>query len=148
MPFSTVFQLYCGGQCTYPCFPGVVLTSTPHNILSKPLAAFPHNHCRNNGRGERGMNPVSMPIVNPRKEYWPIRGLNPQPPVLKSTMLPTELWDSAAAGTKKLYFYSIIVLIHVLKLQIYHNFCNFDFYPTLTLYSINAHFDASMKESF
>ena len=25
-------------------------TSTPHNILSKPLAAFPHDHCRNNRR--------------------------------------------------------------------------------------------------
>ena len=32
MPFSTVFQLYT-------CFPGVPLTSTPHNNLSKPLAA-------------------------------------------------------------------------------------------------------------
>ena len=49
-PFSTVFQLYRGGQCTYPCFPGVLLTSTPHNILSKPQAAFPLNHCRNNGQ--------------------------------------------------------------------------------------------------
>ena len=29
---------------------GVVLTSTPHNILSKPLSAFPHNTCRNNGK--------------------------------------------------------------------------------------------------
>ena len=50
MPFTTVLQLYHGGQCTSPCFPGVVLTSTPHNILSKPLAAFPHKHCRNNGQ--------------------------------------------------------------------------------------------------
>ena len=50
MPFSTVFQLYCGCQCTYPCFSGVLLTSTLHNILSKPLAAPPHNHCRNNGQ--------------------------------------------------------------------------------------------------
>ena len=48
-PFSTVFQLYHGGQCTYPCFPEVLFTSTPHNILSKPLASFPHNHCRING---------------------------------------------------------------------------------------------------
>ena len=24
-PFSTVFQLYRGSQCTYPCFPGVHL---------------------------------------------------------------------------------------------------------------------------
>ena len=36
MPFSTVFQLYHGGQCTYPCFPGV-------SVLPKPLAALPHN---------------------------------------------------------------------------------------------------------
>ena len=47
---STVFQLNRDGQCTYSCFPRVVLTSTLHNILSKPLAAFLHNHCRNNGQ--------------------------------------------------------------------------------------------------
>ena len=45
-----VFQLLHGGQCTYPCFPGVLLTSTPHNTFSKSLAALPHNHCRNNGQ--------------------------------------------------------------------------------------------------
>ena len=33
--------------------------------------------------GERGMNPVAMTIINPQKEYWPIRGLNQRPPVLK-----------------------------------------------------------------
>ena len=49
-PFSTVFQIYRGGECTYPCFPRVLLSSTPQNILSEPLAAFPHNHCRNNGQ--------------------------------------------------------------------------------------------------
>ena len=37
-------------QCTYPCFPGVLLASTPHNILSKPLAAFTNNNCRHNGQ--------------------------------------------------------------------------------------------------
>ena len=46
--FSTIFQLYRGGQCTYPCFPGVLLTSTPHNILTKPLIALPQNHCQSN----------------------------------------------------------------------------------------------------
>ena len=35
-------------------------------------------------RGERGVHPVSMTIINPRKEYWPSRGSN-QRPVLKST---------------------------------------------------------------
>ena len=68
MPFSTVFQLFCSGQCFYPCFPGVLLTGTPHNILSKPLAAFLYNRCRNNS-SERGMNTVTMTIINPRKEH-------------------------------------------------------------------------------
>ena len=30
---SIVFQLYRCGHCTCPCFPGVFLTRTPHNIL-------------------------------------------------------------------------------------------------------------------
>ena len=45
--------------------------------------------------GERGMNPVAMTIINPRKEYWPSRGSNQRLPVLKSATLPTELWGSA-----------------------------------------------------
>ena len=45
--------------------------------------------------GERGMNPVAMTIINPRKEYWPSRGSNQRPPILKSATLPTELWGSA-----------------------------------------------------
>ena len=28
----------------------IYITSTPHNILSKPLVTFPRNHCRNNGQ--------------------------------------------------------------------------------------------------
>ena len=45
--------------------------------------------------GERGMNPVAMTIINPRKEYWPSRGSNQRPPILKFTTLPTEVWGSA-----------------------------------------------------
>ena len=45
-PFSAVRQLYHSSQCTYTCFPGVLLTSTTHNIPSKQLAAFPQNNCR------------------------------------------------------------------------------------------------------
>ena len=78
-PFSTVFHLYHDGQCTCPCFPGVPLTSTLLNILSKPLAAFPHNQCRNNGSGERGINPVVMTFINPQKEYWTSWRLNRWP---------------------------------------------------------------------
>ena len=52
---SIVDWLYGVSRCfqqqyNYPCFPGVLLNSTPRNILSKPQAAFPHNHCRNNGQ--------------------------------------------------------------------------------------------------
>ena len=46
--FSIVFHLYRNSQCTYPCFSRVLLTCTPHNILSKALAAFPQNHHWNN----------------------------------------------------------------------------------------------------
>ena len=42
--FSTLFQFYRGGQCSYPCFPGIFFTSAANNRLSKPLAAFLHNH--------------------------------------------------------------------------------------------------------
>ena len=42
------------------------------------------------------MNPVAMTINNPKKEYCPTsQGLNQQPPVLKSCMLPTDLGVSA-----------------------------------------------------
>ena len=43
----------------------------------------------------RGMNPVAMTLVNPRKEYWPSRGSNKRPLVLKSCALPIEPWGSA-----------------------------------------------------
>ena len=42
--------------------------------------------------GERGMNPVAMTIINPRKEYWLSWGSNERPSVVKSAMLPAELW--------------------------------------------------------
>ena len=37
----------------------------------------------------------AMAVINPWKEYWPSRGSNQQLPVLKSCMLPTELWGWA-----------------------------------------------------
>ena len=100
MPFSTVFQLYCSSQCTYPFFPRVFLTSTPHNILSKLLPAFPHNHCETTDSGEREMNPVAMTITHLRKEYWPGWGSNQRPPVLKSAML-LELDENGEKFSKR-----------------------------------------------
>ena len=68
--FSTLFKLYRSGHSTYQCFPGILFTSAPHNILFKPLAAFPHNIVDTMESGERGMNPVAMTIISPRKEFW------------------------------------------------------------------------------
>ena len=43
--FQQYFSYIAVASAPYPCFPGILLTSTPHNSLSKPLAAFPHSHC-------------------------------------------------------------------------------------------------------
>ena len=45
--------------------------------------------------GESGINPVPMTTINLRKEYWPSRGSNQRPPLLKSATIPTEQWGSA-----------------------------------------------------
>ena len=96
--FSTVIQLYRGCQCTYPCFPRILLTSTRHNILSKPLAAFTHNHCLNNGqwweRNESCCNDYHQSSESILAE------LGIEPPVLKSATLLTELRGSAGTGLK------------------------------------------------
>ena len=55
-----LFQLYCGDQCTYPCFQGILFNSTQHNIFSKPPAAFPHSHVQTMDSGDAGMNLVTM----------------------------------------------------------------------------------------
>ena len=97
--FSTVFQLYHSSQCTYPCFPGVLLTNTPDNILSKPMAAFPQNHCRNY-RQPWERNESWCTIINHQKEYWPSWGSNQQLPILRSTTLRTEICGSARNSPK------------------------------------------------
>ena len=54
MPFSNIISVIMRQPFNYPCFPGVLFTICPHNILSKLLAAFQHNHCRiNEQRCER-----------------------------------------------------------------------------------------------
>ena len=91
-PFATVLQLYCGGQCTYPCFPGVLfLIMSPHNILSKPQLLSKITIVETMDSRERGMSPVAMTIINPQKEYWPSKGSSQRPPVLKSATIATEL---------------------------------------------------------
>ena len=40
--------------------------------------------------GEKGMNPVTMTIINPRTEHWPSRKSNQRPPVFKSCTVGDE----------------------------------------------------------
>ena len=53
-PFIHMFDIIslCAAELEKPKIglSGKGLTSTPNNILSKPLAAFPHNNRQNNGR--------------------------------------------------------------------------------------------------
>ena len=44
---------------------------------------------------KRRTNPRAMTIINPVNEYWPSRGSNQQPLVLKLCTIPTELQGSA-----------------------------------------------------
>ena len=73
-PFSYIFQLYNGSQCSCPCSLGVYFTSATYNTLSKPLAALISNITVIK---IKVMNPVTMNIINPQKEYWPSRGIKP-----------------------------------------------------------------------
>ena len=84
--FNAVFKIISvisGGQCTYPCFPGVVspvlrtIFFLNHWLLSYITVV------ETMGRGERGMNPVALIMIYSRKEYWPIRGSKERSPVLK-----------------------------------------------------------------
>ena len=49
---------------SFSCFPGALITSTAHNILSKPLTVFPHHHHRTMESSKKGMNPIGMTIIN------------------------------------------------------------------------------------
>ena len=60
---ATLFHLHRGDQRTIYDFLQFLSTSAPHNILSKPLPAVPHNHSRKMSYGERGMDLVGGPVV-------------------------------------------------------------------------------------
>ena len=47
-PFVAFYDMYA---VTFVLPDEVLLTTTLNNILSKPLAAFPLNHCQNNRQG-------------------------------------------------------------------------------------------------
>ena len=95
-PFSIVFQLYRCSQYNYPYFPGVLLTNTLYNILSKPLAAFPHNHCRNNGqqweRNESCRNDYHQSL----ERIYPEPGIKP----VTSSSKVCQLWTKLYMGLR------------------------------------------------
>ena len=66
--------------------PGATLQRLNSRLQGKTHGTFVES-------SQRGMNPVAMTIINPRKEYL---GSNQRPPVLKSCALLTELWGSTA----------------------------------------------------
>ena len=58
--------------------------------------------------GDTGMSPVAIPIINPRKEYWPCPGIESATSYLKSCTLPTELWgciSHCAKGLLVIFFF-------------------------------------------
>ena len=56
-------------QCTYQCFPGVVLTSTPYNIFFPSHWLLSHiTIVETMDSFERGMNPVALTIINQSSE--------------------------------------------------------------------------------
>ena len=103
--FSTKFQLYCGGQCTYLCFPTVLLTVIRTLFFPGHWLISHISIVETTNSGERGMNPVAMTTINPRKECWPSRGSQQRSHVLKSATLPTELCDSAESVLRRNRFY-------------------------------------------
>ena len=52
-------------QCTYRCFNIFSYTTTGQNILSKPLAAFPHKHQEKNGQSLEKSDAIT--IITHRK---------------------------------------------------------------------------------
>ena len=117
-PSLTVFQLYRGGQCNLSLLSWSFFFFNQCSAQYSSQAAGCLTVVETTDSGERGMNPVAMTIINPRKEYWLNRGSNQRPPVLKSAMLPTELWGSAKkvlnivlAPIPRLIFFCICIKI-------------------------------------
>ena len=109
MPFSTLFHLD-GSQNTYPCFPGALFRQILRTVFFPSYWLLSHvTTIETIDRGERGINPVARTIINPCKEYWlSCRSQS----VLKSCMLSTELWVTAAK--------SLTSGLHSYKELLYH----------------------------
>ena len=72
--FSTLFQIYfdCQLHLTILSWNSLYQYSTQHSFQT--TGCFPHNYCQTMESGERGMNPVEMNIINPRKNISRAQG--------------------------------------------------------------------------
>ena len=80
--------------------------------------------------GEIGTNPVAVTIINPRKEYWPSRGLNQRSPVLQL------YWLSSGARLHPFWELSAIFIkfkIVICKLFLFGRIWNLPFWKGLRL---------------
>ena len=78
---------------TYPCFPGVLLTSTPYNILSKPgLPSYVTISEKTKWTAVRGNESYRNDYHQSAKAILAEPGIEPAIPVFKSCTLLTELW--------------------------------------------------------
>ena len=66
--------------------PGLFFYRYYTKYISKPMIAFPHNHCRNN---EKGMNPATMTVINTGRKIAERRS-NQRPPFLKPFTQPIQ----------------------------------------------------------
>ena len=88
----TLFQICRISLCIYPRFSRVLFTSSFYTVLFESHWLLSHiTFVETMDSSKRGMNPVAMTIINPRKESLPSQGLNQGPPVLNSCPLPTAL---------------------------------------------------------
>ena len=94
-----LLQIYRGSQCTYPCFPGVLLTSTSTYCPFQARWLLSHLTIVEtiDISGIRGMNPVALSEI-PVKTIGRAGGLNQRPPVFKSSMSRPELYGLEEEG--------------------------------------------------
>ena len=76
-----------------------MLSWNSHNILSKPLTAFPHNHCRNNEQQWERNKSCHNDYHQSSERILAEQGI--EPPVLKSATVPNELCGSASLYEEK-----------------------------------------------
>ena len=93
MLFSILFQSYCSSQYTSPYFLGVSVIIPLHNILPKPLAAFPYSY------HQTKISCVYL-LYQYIEKVWLSHGFKPVNPVLKTCMKSSMLQGLPTSKTR------------------------------------------------